>query len=143
MPAKKARGTSPSPNGPNRASKPRAAKAPPKPRDDHPDAKTVGGAPDTRATRGRFAPGNTGGPGNPFAKAVGQLRSALLAAVTKADIEAIVAGLVKEAKAGNVPAAREVLDRCLGRPVEADLLVRLEELEAAVAAQTAREAAGS
>ena len=72
--------------------------------------------------------------GNPFARAVGRLRAALIAAVSDEDIGEIVHALVTEAKAGNVMAAREVLDRCLGRPVEADLLVRLEELEAAVAA---------
>jgi hypothetical protein len=38
--------------------------------------------------------------------------------------------LVKSAKEGNVAAAREVLDRCVGRPLEADLLERLEALEA-------------
>lgn len=120
---------SPSPNGANRGRKgkprptPRAAgsggstKKPP----------SVAG----RAAGGRFAPGNAGGPGNPYARAIGQLRSALLAAVTPDDIQAIIAGLVEEARAGNVAAAREVLDRCLGRPVEADLLIRLEALEEA------------
>jgi hypothetical protein len=138
MPNKKPPSLPPSPNGPNGDLNPRQAKPAPKARSKAPDAdsETVSAA---RGTRGRFAQGNTGGPGNPFAKAVGQLRSALMTAVTKADIEAIIAGMVKEAKAGNVAAAREVLDRCLGKPVEADLLVRLEELEAAVATQQARE----
>ncbi len=44
-------------------------------------------------------------------------------------MNAIAAKLVELAKSGSVPAATEVLDRCLGRPVEADLLERLEELE--------------
>ena len=44
-------------------------------------------------------------------------------------MNAIAAKLVELAKSGSVPAAKEVLDRCLGRPVEADLLERLEELE--------------
>ena len=90
-------------------------------------------APPARGPGGRFAAGNSGGPGNPFARAIGQLRAALLAAVTEADIKAIVAGLVSEARKGNVAAAREVLDRCLGRPVEADLIARIEELEALLA----------
>ncbi len=79
---------------------------------------------------GRFLPGWKGGPGNPHAKLVGKLRAAMLAAVSDAEMKAIVAKLVELAKGGNVPAAKEVLDRCLGRPVEADLLERLEELEA-------------
>ena len=85
--------------------------------------------PNGRDERGRFAPGNVGGPGNPHAKQVGKLRSAMLAAVSDQEMKAVVKKLVELAKGGNVPAAREVLDRCLGRPVEADLLERLEELE--------------
>ena len=85
--------------------------------------------PNGRDERGRFAPGNVGGPGNPHAKQVGKLRSAMLAAVSDKEMKAVVKKLVELAKGGNVPAAKEVLDRCLGRPVEADLLERLEELE--------------
>ena len=85
--------------------------------------------PNGRDERGRFAPGNVGGPGNPHAKQVGKLRSAMLAAVSDKEMKAVVKKLVELAKGGNVPAAREVLDRCLGRPVEADLLERLAELE--------------
>ncbi len=65
---------------------------------------------------GRFSPGWQGGPGNPHARQVANLRSALLKAVTPEDLNAIVAKLVKMAKSGNVVAAKEVLDRCLGRP---------------------------
>ena len=79
---------------------------------------------------GRFKPGNKGGPGNPHAKRVARLRSALLKAVSPADMQAIVAKLVTDAKAGSVPAAKEVLERTLGKPFEADLLERLEHLEA-------------
>ena len=77
----------------------------------------------------RFACGNIGGPGNPHAKQVGALRAALLAAVSTDDLTAIVGKLVELAKGGDVRAIREVLDRTLGRPVEADLLERLEHLE--------------
>ena len=82
-----------------------------------------------RDERGRFAAGNPGGPGNPHAKKVGKLRSAMLTAVTDDEMRSIVKKLVELARSGNVPAAKEVLDRCLGRPVEADLLERLDELE--------------
>ena len=54
----------------------------------------------------------------------------MLEAVTPADMRALVSMLVRLAKEGNVVAAREVLDRCVGRPLEADLLERLEALEA-------------
>ena len=84
---------------------------------------------DGRDERGRFAPGNVGGPGNPHAKQTGKLRSAMLKAVTEKDMRDVVMKLVELAKSGNVPAAKEVLDRCLGRPVEADLIERLDQVE--------------
>ena len=82
-----------------------------------------------RDTKGRFIIGNPGGTGNPHARKVGQLRSAMLRAMTQADMRAIVAKLVELAKGGNVQAAKELIDRCIGRPVEADLIARIEELE--------------
>ena len=82
-----------------------------------------------RDGQGRFAPGNTAAVGNPFAKQVAALRSALLNAVTPEDIRLIVAKLVEQAKEGDVVAAREVLLRVLGRPLEHDILERLEALE--------------
>ena len=85
-----------------------------------------------RDATGRFAKGNSGGPGNPYAKKVGQLRSAMMRAVTPTDMRSIVQKLVELAREGNVPAAREVIDRCVGKPFEADLLERIEQLELAV-----------
>ncbi len=82
-----------------------------------------------RDAAGRFAAGNLGGPGNPYAKRVAALRGAMLNAVSEEDMGAILARLVELAKAGNVPAAKEVLDRCLGRTLEADFIERLEQLE--------------
>ncbi len=83
---------------------------------------------------GRFLVGNPGGPGNPHAARVAKLRSALLRAVTERELRAVVKALVEQARAGNIAAARELLDRVLGKPVEADLLERLEALEERVAA---------
>jgi hypothetical protein len=69
-----------------------------------------------RTSRGQFAKGNPGGPGNPYARRTAALRSALLDAVTEADIRAVAKALVKRARDGEVPAVRELLDRLLGRP---------------------------
>jgi hypothetical protein len=91
-----------------------------------------------RDPSGRFLPGNPGGPGNPHARQVGRLRSAMLTAVDEGDLRLIVTKLVELAKAGNVIAAREVLDRCLGKPVEADLIERLGQLEALLEARPTR-----
>lgn len=84
---------------------------------------------DGRAANGRFTKGNPGGPGNPLGGKVARLRSALVAAVTEEDIQAIAARLVASAREGDLAATRELLLRTLGRPLEADLLERLERLE--------------
>ena len=80
--------------------------------------RAIADAPSTngRTLRGQFARGNPGGPGNPYARRTAALRSALLDAVTEADIRAIAKALVKRARDGEVPAVRELLDRLLGRP---------------------------
>ena len=82
-----------------------------------------------RDAKGRFASGNSGGPGNPHAKRIAKLRSALLGAVSAADMKAIVRQLIKQAKDGDVRAAKEIIDRCIGKPIEADLIERIEQLE--------------
>jgi len=78
---------------------------------------------------GRFAKGNPGGPGNPYAARVGQLRSMLLEAVTYDDWLAAIRKLIDDAKAGDKAARRELFERTLGKPTEHDLIERLERLE--------------
>lgn len=56
----------------------------------------------------------------------------MLSAVTIADIQAIMIELVELAKGGNISAAREVLDRCVGKAQETELLERLSQLEAMI-----------
>jgi len=82
-----------------------------------------------RDAMGRFSQGNQGGPGNPYAKKISELRSALMQAVTPDDLQEVIAKLVEEAKGGNIPAAKELLDRVLGRALEVDLLDRLDAVE--------------
>lgn len=69
-----------------------------------------------RQANGRFANGNPGGPGNPYARRVSQIRSMILEAVTDEDLREVVQTLVKRAKEGDVAAARELLNRLVGRP---------------------------
>jgi hypothetical protein len=88
-----------------------------------------------RGPGGRFAKGNPGGPGNPHAAHVAALRTALLQAVTPEKMRAIVEKLIEQALEGNIPAIRELLERTLGKPIETDLLERLEALEALLAKQ--------
>ena len=68
-----------------------------------------------RGAGGRFTKGNSGGPGAPHAGAVGRLRAVMIAAVSDADMAAIVRVLVKEAMTGNIAAIKEVLDRTVGK----------------------------
>ena len=85
-----------------------------------------------RDGRGRFGPGNQAAQGrpNPHARRVAELRAAFMSAVSTEDIRAVVEALFGEAKAGSVPAARELLTRVLGQPEAVDVLERVEELEA-------------
>ena len=71
-----------------------------------------------RDDKGRFLPGNGGGPGNPLAKRSNELRSMLLAAVTEADLAAVVKTLVDQARAGEPWAVKEFMDRVMGRPLQ-------------------------
>ena len=84
---------------------------------------------DGRDSRGRFAPGNTASRGNPHARRVAKLRSILLEAVTDDDFRAVARKLIELARSGDLKAIKELLDRTLGRPTEADLLERISQLE--------------
>ena len=79
--------------------------------------------------QGRFTRGNSCARGNPFAKKVARLRSALLQAITPADVRAIIKKVIKRARGGDLAAAKEVFDRAVGRPVELDFLEKIENLE--------------
>lgn len=82
-----------------------------------------------RGAGGRFAKGNPGGPGNPHARKVAQLRSALLRAVSPDDVQAVARKLVEQAKSGDVQAARVLLDRLFGPAIPVDVVERLCQIE--------------
>lgn len=82
-----------------------------------------------RDTSGRFGPGNRAGKGNPHARRVAALRSALLDAVSEDDMREVIAKVVEQAKEGDVTAARVLFERVLGKPTEADFVARLERIE--------------
>jgi hypothetical protein len=63
-----------------------------------------------RDARGRFAAGN------PFARRVAALRSALVESVTNEDIAAITRTLIDMARDGDVPAAKLLLAYAIGKP---------------------------
>ena len=68
---------------------------------------------------GRFAPGNAGGPGNPFAKRTACLRSILIEAVSDDDLKDIIQAVTEKAKAGDMAAVKIILDYCIGKPTQA------------------------
>src|SRR5205814_10512743 len=68
---------------------------------------------------GRFAPGNKGGSGNPFARQVAALRQALLDAVSPDDLADIARALADKAKRGDVAAAKVLLTYLVGKPAPA------------------------
>src|SRR5436190_4809319 len=72
-----------------------------------------------RDSNGRFAKGNAGGPGNPYAQRVAHLQRSALAAVKGEDIYEIFQTLVIHAKAGRIPAIKLVLAYTLGKPQQA------------------------
>ncbi len=69
-----------------------------------------------RAADGRFAKGNPGGPGNPFARKTAALRQALLDTVTEQDIQDIAAKLRDEAKSGDKAAIKLLFQYVIGKP---------------------------
>jgi hypothetical protein len=96
-----------------------------------------------RGPDGRFGRGNGCGRGNPHAKRVAQLRGALLDAVSPADLKAVAAALLAQAKAGDVAAARELFQRLLGPPVDLETLDRIAALERQVAVALGLQCDGS
>ena len=68
-----------------------------------------------RDERGRFLPGNPGGPGNPLAARVHEHRQAVIAAVTPEEVQQVFRVLLDKALAGDVVAAKVLLDRLFGR----------------------------
>ncbi|HMF17348.1 MAG TPA: hypothetical protein VKE98_09090 [Gemmataceae bacterium] len=72
-----------------------------------------------RDANGRFAIGNDGGPGNPFARQTAALHAAFLESTTAEDMKAIADKLIELAKGGNVAAAKLVLQYTIGKPAPA------------------------
>jgi hypothetical protein len=71
-----------------------------------------------RDAQGRFAEGNRGGPGNPFARQVAALRCGLVARLTPQDLADVADALLRQAKEGSVAAAKLLLSYALGKPAQ-------------------------
>src|SRR5436309_1013640 len=69
-----------------------------------------------RLGHGRFSEGNRGGPGNPFARKVAELRQAFLEAVSAQDIKEIALVVRAKAQSGDLAAVKILLQYGLGKP---------------------------
>src|SRR5262249_3877820 len=72
---------------------------------------------DGRDSRGRFALGNRGGVGNPFARQVAALRARMLAYCTPERMDRLIEKLFAMAYEGDRGAAKLILSYSLGKPV--------------------------
>ncbi len=68
-----------------------------------------------RDRNGRFAAGNRGGPGNPFARQVAELRKAFVTTVTPSDMLRICQRLITQAILGDTPSIKILLGYVLGK----------------------------
>jgi len=75
-----------------------------------------GNDPSGRDANGRFAPGNPGGPGNPFGRKVAALRMAIVEALSEEDVREIVGVLKEKAKAGSTAAIKLLFQYAIGKP---------------------------
>src|SRR5262249_52855310 len=75
-------------------------------------------APDGRDARGRFTKGNKGGPGNPFARKVAELRRTLVNFVTEDDMKHVAFVLKERAMGGDLAAIKLLFQYVLGKPTE-------------------------
>lgn len=83
-----------------------------------------------RDSRGRFVAGNTLGRGNPLAGAAAKFRAELFDACREENaIPRVVASVIARAVDGDMTAARLLFEYVLGKPIELDILQRVEELE--------------
>lgn len=69
-----------------------------------------------RDANGRFARGNPGGPGNPYARKVAELRKAIVEVITEEDVREIVGVLKEKAKAGSTAAIKLLFQYAIGKP---------------------------
>lgn len=86
-----------------------------------------------RLTDGKFGPGNQYGKGNPHARRVQQIRSALLEVCTPERMRTAAEKLMIMAENGDRFAFAELADRVLGKPIAADLADLVEQVEAMLA----------
>jgi hypothetical protein len=69
-----------------------------------------------RDAKGRFAPGNPGGPGNPYTRQTAKLREAVQDELNEVEVRIIVQRLKARAVGGDIQAIKLVLAYAIGKP---------------------------
>ena len=82
-----------------------------------------------RDANGRFAKGNMGGPGNPFARQAARMRQAFSGRVSDDKLNALIDSMVELGIGGNVHAAKLVFHYVIGKPTEAFNPDRMDQEE--------------
>jgi hypothetical protein len=82
----------------------------------HPTAAEPSPSAEGREASGRFAPGNKGGPGNPFARKVAALRAAFVEAITEQDVREMTYLIVFNAKSGSLEWLKFLFRYAIGTP---------------------------
>ncbi len=75
--------------------------------------------PKERDAQGRFAAGNSGGPGNPHARHCARMLEIFRNAVSKEALNRIVCKLIEKAEAGDTSAAKILVSYSIGKPLPA------------------------
>jgi hypothetical protein len=83
-----------------------------------------------RGADGKFRPGNRLGQGNPLAGRAAKIRAILLKKLTPKRAATIAEMIIVKAEAGDLAYIRELLDRTIGKPTNAEVMERIEALEA-------------
>ena len=81
---------------------------------------TVGTATNGRDGGGRFAAGNRAASGHKRREHIARLRNAFTTCVSENDILDVVTKLLELAKAGDLGAIKQLLDRAIGKPETVD-----------------------
>lgn len=89
----------------------------------------VNGSNNGRDKAGKFTPGNKFAKGNPANRKVQVLREEMLRAITPEDIREVIASLIAQAKAGDLDAIREFLNRAVGKADSFTSLVTVEVIQ--------------
>jgi len=81
--------------------------------------------------RGRFKPGNPGGPGNPQIRRLAAYKKALHETITEEDAREIFKNLKTQAKNGDLEAVKVLIPYILGRPKvqESEIKINLPKLQ--------------